>query len=62
MCIYIDENIYKEDKDEEKIFQYLFHIFFMLSHKNNLFQNTQDYEDFALYAASCTMMRYKNPR
>jgi hypothetical protein len=32
----------------------------MLSYKGKLFQNISDYEDFALYAASCTLARYRN--
>ena len=32
MCIYIDKNAYTDNPDDEKIFQYLYHLVSMLAH------------------------------
>lgn len=62
MCIWIDENAYKEGCDEEKLFEYLYHLALMLAHKSKFFKKTKDYEDFGIYMASQTYFRLKNPK
>lgn len=62
MCIWCDENAYKDDCDDEKLYQYLYFIAIMLAHKSNYFNKTKDYEDFALYMASQTFYRLRNPK
>ena len=62
MCIWIDENAYTEGCDQEKVFEYLYHIALMLAKKNKYFNNTRDYEDFAIYMASHTFFRLTNPK
>lgn len=61
MCIYIDNNIYGE-YDESLVFEYLYHIMKMLALKSRCFSHTEDYEEFALYAASRLLMRLTNPK
>lgn len=58
MCIYIDDNIYKEDADEEKCFKYIYHIFYTLATKYRFFNTEKDYDEYALYAAARLFMRY----
>jgi hypothetical protein len=61
MCIYIDNNIYGE-YDESLVFEYLYHIMRMLSIQGKLFSKEDDYEKFALFAASRLLMRLINPK
>lgn len=62
MCIWADENAYKEDCDQEKLFEYLYHVALMLAKKNKYFNNTRDYEDFAIFMASRMFFRLTNPK
>ena len=62
MCIYVDENVYKEDFDGQLIYEYLYHIIMMLSMKRNYFDRVGDHDDFSLYAASIYYMRLTDKR
>ena len=52
MCIYFDNNIYTSDRDDNILYQYLYHICYMLACKSRYFRNYEDYDDFALYASA----------
>ena len=62
MCIYIDENIYKDNYDELKIFDYLKTIAQSLALHKKYFKNIQDYEPFSLYVATRIFLRLINKR
>lgn len=62
MCIYIDENIYKDNYDEVKIFDYLKTIAQSLALHKKYFKNIQDYEPFSLYVATRIFLRLTNKR
>lgn len=65
MCIYIDKNAYRDDLTEEEtntIYQYMFHICYMLARKSKFFNKESLYEDFAIHDATRIFMRYKNPK
>lgn len=62
MAIYIDNHIYTDDCDDEKVFIYLYHLALMLAHKNKLFKRVEYYNDFALSFAEDVYMRLKNPK
>ena len=62
MCIWIDHNAYEENCDDELLYQYLYFIAIMLAHKAEYFNKVKDYEDFALYMASQTFYRLRNPK
>lgn len=62
MAMYIDDNIYKPDHDEETIYKYLYFLAIMLSHKENLFNFEDEYEEFAIYYASQLYMRLTNKK
>lgn len=62
MCIYIDENAYKEDRDERKIYEYLYHIIYSIASRNNLFNYSQYYDPFAIFGASKIYMRLLNSK
>lgn len=57
MCIYIDDHIYTEDYDEDLVFQYLYHLAFMLSKKYTYFNRIDDYDNFAIFAATRIFLR-----
>lgn len=62
MCIWIDENAYKEDCDEELLFEYLYHISRMLAYKRRFFEKADYYDDFAIFMATRIFMRFKNKK
>lgn len=62
MAIYIDENIYKPDHDQETIYKYLYFLAIMLAHKENLFNIKDEYEEFAIYYASQLYLRLTNKK
>lgn len=62
MAIYIDTHIYEEDKDYEILYQYLYHIFYMLAKQKSLFKFNSYYDDFGIYCASNMYFRYTNSK
>ena len=62
MAIWVDEHAYKDDCDENLMFEYIFHLINMLAHQANYFKSAQYYDDFAVVSASKVFMRYKNPK
>lgn len=58
MCIYFDANIYKADRDDNILYQYLYHICHMLASKGRYFKYFDDYDIFALYSSSRLYLRY----
>lgn len=62
MAMYIDENIYKPEHDQETIYKYLYFLSIMLSHKGNLFNIEEEYEQFAAYYASQLYLRLTNKK
>ena len=62
LCIYVDENIYKDDHDKEKIFDALYRIVYALSMKQKIFHNWSDYEEFSLDYASKLYYRLINKK
>lgn len=62
MCIYIDKHAYEPDCDDNLVYEYLYHLLYMLARKSNYFNAEHYYEDFALQSAGKMFMRYKNPK
>lgn len=62
MAIYIDNHIYTDDCDDEKVFLYLYHLSLMLAYKNKIFKRAEYYNDFALSFAEDVYIRLKNPK
>ncbi len=62
LCIWIDNNAYKEDCDEYTLFQYLYLIIDLLSKKNKYFRNYRDYEQFSIFAATRIFFRIRRPK
>ena len=62
IAIWIDTHAYLEDCDENKLYEYLYHLVIMLAKKFNYFNKQSYYDDFGLYAASKLFMRLKHKR
>lgn len=62
MCIYIDENVYKESFDESLVYQYIYHIVYMLAKKAQIFEKHHYYDDFAIYGANRVYFRLTNKK
>lgn len=62
LCIYVDQNAYKENHDKEKLFDAIHNIVIVLAVKAKLFKNWKDYEGFALEYSGNLYKRLTNPR
>lgn len=64
MAIYIDYYKYKpkEERNDSLIFEYLYHISYMLACKARMFQKGEDYDMFALYSAGVVWGRIVNEK
>lgn len=65
MCMYIDENIYRQgltECEENTLFQYMYLIIHMLAYKRQYFHSMKQYEDFAVYGATRIYMRYQTSK
>lgn len=60
MAIYFDNNIYTSDRDDNILYQYLYHICYMLACKLRYFRDYEDYDEFALYASAKIYLRYSS--
>lgn len=58
MCIWVDDNAYKEDCDREKLFKYIYLLAEMLAFKSHFFKHGTLYDDFAVYVATRVYSRY----
>lgn len=59
MCMWIDENIYKEGCDENIAFEYMYHIGRSLAKKKKFFKTKEAYDDFGIFFATRLWMRYR---
>lgn len=62
MMMYIDDNVYKETFDEQKIYEYLYHIIYSLASEACMFHKARYYEDFAVFGATRVYMRLTNKK
>lgn len=65
MAIYVDKTVAKgrenlTEQEENTIFEYLYHLSFMLAHKNKYFKQSEYYDEFAAYLATFTYNRLLN--
>ena len=59
MCKEFDEEFPRQDRDDNKLYRYLYLIFYMLACKENFFQtNFADYDKYAQFAATTIYMRF----
>lgn len=65
MASYVDRHAYRTELtpfQEGRIYEDLYFLYHMLAVKGKLFRDFADYDDFSLYAATETFLRYKNPK
>jgi len=62
MAIWIDENAYLPNCDDNKLFEYLYHLVYMLAVKNRYFNSYDLYDSFAIYVATTAYFRLKNKK
>lgn len=64
MAIYFDLHIYDDpnERDDNKLYQYLYLIIYMLACKAKYFHNFEDYDDFSLIFANKVYIRYVSPK
>lgn len=66
MCMYIDKKVAEgslNDEEAQIVFEYLYHIAFMLAHKHKYFKESHYYEEFAIYLATDMINRlFYNPK
>lgn len=60
MCIYIDQNIYENTYDSDKVYQYLYLLVYMLATKKRLCKNGDEYDRFSLFSATQLYLRLTN--
>lgn len=63
MAIYFDLHIYDDPKerDDTLLYQYLYHIIYMLACTKRYFLSFEDYDAFSLFMATRLYLRYINP-
>lgn len=59
MAKYIDDHVREEKCNEELIFEYMYHLFYVLSVKAKMFKTSSDYDGYALYGATQLFIRYR---
>jgi hypothetical protein len=60
MAIFFDKNIKKPSRNDNLLYEYLYHLIYMLANKARYFHDFQDYDEFAMYAAGKIYMRAIN--
>ena len=53
-----DREFYKPNRDDNKLFKYMYLIFYMLACKGNFFKKFEDFDGYAQYAATKIYIRY----
>ena len=62
MAIYIDEHRADPVRNDDLIYQYLYHLVYMLARKRCFFHRPVQYDDFSLYAATKVFLRIFDKR
>lgn len=62
MAIYIDEHIYSDNKDEETLYTYMYHLAIMLATKGAYYSCAEEYDQFGLFCATRLYLRYTNQK
>lgn len=62
IAIWIDDNAYQDNCDDNKLYEYIYHIIRMLSYKGRYFKSAEMYENFSMYGATRTYFRLKNKK
>lgn len=60
MCKYFDEHFHVDsaERDDYLLYQYMYHIVYMLACKQRYFNNFDDYDEFAIFASNILYTRF----
>ena len=58
MCMEFDEEFYSGHRDDDKLFKYMYLVFYMLACKSGYFRDFRDFDKYAQYAAKTIYQRY----
>lgn len=58
LCIEFDKEFYTDNRDDYKLYKYMYLIYHMFACKKKFFKNFEDYDLFAQYAASTVYVRF----
>ena len=62
MAIYVDEHYFLPNRDDNLIFEYLYHLIYMLARKKQFFQKSSQYDEYSIFAATKVFMRLIDKR
>lgn len=62
MAITIDNTVYTEECNDELVYEYLYHLSYMLAVKSRYFNSGDKYDEFAILLANKVFLRLKNPK
>ena len=58
MCAEFDNEFYSGQRNDTKLFKYMYLVYYMFACKNNYFKRFEDYDEYAQYAATTVYIRY----
>lgn len=62
MAIWVDEHAYKSDRNDELLYQYLYHLVLMLANQSAYYTTAEEYDQFALFSATRLFLRLTNSK
>ena len=62
ICVWIDNNAYRDDVNDNLLFEYLYYLFEMFARNNKYFANYSYIDQYAIFSATNLFYRYKNPK
>ena len=62
MAIEVDKMAYSENCNDELLYEYIYHLGYMLAVKNRYFTSGKLYDEFAIFLANSCFMRLKNKK
>lgn len=58
MAMTFDKEFYTPNRDDDKLYQYMYFLIYMLACKKNYFKNSADYDKYALFSATVLYRRF----
>jgi len=58
LCKEFDAEFYAEDRDDAKLFKTMYLVYYMLASKSKFFKNVNEYDEYAMFAATTIYMRF----
>ena len=58
LCKEFDAEFYTENRDDAKLFKTMYLVYYMLASKGKFFKNVNEYDEYAMFAATTIYMRF----